>query len=195
MNGSYPQDYPPDVIGHPFLQDKIFFHGYVVVHNQKFDHLFLKYNIFDQNIIVSLTAADNSPLKVIPPNTFVSEFFLNGKLFRKFCFDGMNEKYYQVVYDGKIKCLFSFSKNRYESFHNSDYRSFKFSGDIKKSWLLIGQNLYPYKTLRSFLQYYPDRLRPEIKTYCRKKKLRLSKSNDQEIKQLMEFCENKIPGN
>jgi hypothetical protein len=195
INGLYPEDYIMDALGHPFFQDTIFHPGYVILHNQKFDNLFLQYNIFDQNIIVSQPGYENNPFQIIPPNKFISEFKINNRIFRKFCFDGVNENFFQVIYDGKIKCLYSYVKNRYISYHTPKYSSFKFTKEIRRSYLLIDQELYEYNKVGSFLRYLPEKVKPEIRAYCKKEKLRLSKSSDQEIGKLMEFCETEIRKN
>jgi hypothetical protein len=195
MNGLYPEDYIMDALGHPFLQDTISYPGYVILHNQKFENVFLQYNVFDQNIIVSQPRRDNISFQIIPPNKFISEFKINGKIFRKFCFDGVNENFYQVVYDGKIKCLYSFAKKRYVSYHTQKYSSFKFSKEIRRSYLLIDQKLYEFNKPGSFLKYFPEQVQPGIRAYCKKEKLKLSKSSDQEIVRLMEFCDTEIRKN
>jgi hypothetical protein len=195
VNGLYPEDYILDAIGHPFFMDTIFHPGYVILHNQKFDNVFLLYNIFDQNIIVSQPGYESGPVQIIPPNKFISEFKINDKIFRKFCFDGIHEDYFQVVYNGKIKCLYSFTKKRYISYNRSKYSTFTFSKDIRKSYLLIDQKLYEYKKSGSFLQYFPKNVKPGIKAYCEKEKLRFSKASDAEIRKLMEYCENEIREN
>jgi hypothetical protein len=195
INGLYPEDYILDAIGHPFFIDTIFHPGYVILHNQKFENVFLQYNIFDQNIIVSQPGFERDTVQIIPPNKFISEFGINGKIFRKFCFDGANEQFFQVVYDGKIKCLYSFTKNRYISYHTPKYSSFRFTQGIRKSFLLIDQKLYEYKKSGSFLQYLPKNVKPGIKAYCEKEKLRFSRASDTEIRNLMEYCENEIRGN
>jgi hypothetical protein len=190
INGLYPEDYVRDAIGHPFFQDNKFYPGYIILHNQKFDDVSLKYNIFDQNIIVSQPVDENNTLQIIPPNKFITEFRVNDKLFRKFCFDGANEKFFQVIYDGDIKCLYSITKKRFISYHTQKFSSFKFSKEIRDSYLLIDQKLYRYNTLGSILRHFPDKTKPEIKAFCKKERIRLSKSSDQEIRKLIEFCEN-----
>jgi hypothetical protein len=195
INGLYPEDYIMDALGHPFFQDTIFHPGYVILHNQKFDNIYLEYNIFDQNIIVSQPGNENNSFQIIPPNQFISEFKINSKIFRKLCFDGVNEHFFQVVYDGKIKCLYAYSKNRYISYHMQKYSSFKFTNEIRRSYLLIDQKLYEYNTIGSFLKYFPETVKSGIKTFCKKEKLRLSKSSDQEIARLIEFCEAEIRKN
>jgi hypothetical protein len=195
INGLYPEDYILDAIGHPFFMDTIFYPGHVILHNQKFDHVFLQYNIFDQNIIVSQTGTENGSYQIIPPNAFISEFKIKDKVFRKFCFEGINEDYFQVVYNGEIKCLYSFTKKRYVSYSRSKYSTFTFSKDIRKSYLLKDQKLYEYKKLGSFLQYFPKNVKPGIKAYCEKEKLKLSKASDIEIGKLMQYIENEIRGN
>jgi len=190
INGLYPEDYIMDALGHPFFQDKLFYPGYIILHNQRYDGVSLQYNIFDQNIIVSQPGYENTPFQVIPPVKFITEFKIADKIFRKYCFDGTNEKFFQVVYDGKIKCLYSFIKKRYVSYHTEKFSSFKFSDDIRKSYLLIDQKLYEYNTLGSYLRLFPEKVKPGIRAYCRKEHIRLPKSSDQEIGKLIEFCEN-----
>jgi hypothetical protein len=189
MNGFYPEDYVMDALGHPFLMDKIFYPGYIVLHDQKFNGVFLKYNIFDQNVIVSQTGTEDASLQVIPPNKFISEFKIGDKVFRKMAMDSAGERFFQVVYDGKMKCLFSFSKLRYESYHVNKNSSFKFTKEHKKSWLLTDRGFFRFNSLRSFLKYFPSNAKSGIKDFCRREKLKLSKSSDQQMAKLMEFVE------
>jgi hypothetical protein len=195
INGLYPEDYILDAIGHPFFKDTLFHRGYVVVHNQKFDNVSLQYNIFDQNIIVSQSVKGSTSLMVIPPDKFISEFRFDDKVFRKLSFNGVGEDFYQVVYDGKIKCLFSFAKKRYVSYHNQKYSSYTFTKDLRKMYLLIDQKFIEFEKAGSFFKCFPEKARPEIKAYCKNKKIRFSRSSEQEIAKLVEFCETGIRAN
>ncbi len=190
INGLYPEDYVLDAIGHPFFQDNKFYPGYIILHNQKYEDVSLKYNIFDQNIIVSQPVDKNITLQIIPPDKFITEFRINDKVFRKFCFDGTNERFFQVIYDRDIKCLYSYTKKRFISYHTQKFSSFRFSKETRESYLLINQKLYRFDTLGSILRLFPDKTKSEIKTFCKKERIRLSKSSDQEIGKLIEFCEN-----
>jgi len=193
INGLYPEDYILDATGHPFLLDTVFHSGYLVLHHKKFENVYLQYNIFDQNIIVTTHAGENGYLQVIPPNKFVSEFKMDNKLFRKYCFDGANEHYYQVVYDGSIRFLYSYAKKRFVSYNRSKYSTFTFSKEARKSYLLINQKLCEFKNLGSFLQYFPESRVPGIKAYCKKEKINFSRATDQEIEKLMKYCDQEMP--
>jgi len=193
VNGLYPEDYILDATGHPFLMDTVFHLGYLVLHHHKYDNVYLQYNIFDQNVIVSQPNGENAALQVIPPNKFISEFKMDNKLFRKFCFDGANEHYYQVVYDGNIRFLYSYAKKRFVSYNRSKYSTFTFSKEARKSYLLINQKLCEFKNLGSFLQYFPESRVPGIKAYCKKEKINFSRATDQEIEKLMKYCDQEMP--
>jgi len=194
VNGLYPEDYILDALGHPFFQDTRFFPGSVILRNTNYKGLGIRYNVYDQNIIISHQSTGNGTFQVMPPNKFISEFQLDDKTFRKLSFEGMGDRFYEVVYDGKMKCLYHIAKKRYTSYHAKEYSSFRYSREIRNSYVVINQQIHEYKSLGSLLNYFPKEERAAIRTFCKKEKINVSKSAESQIGKLMAFCEKRLPG-
>lgn len=190
FNGIYPENIYRNALGHPFLGENKFFPGHLVAHKRLFDNIYLKYDIFDQNIIITQNPDSENPVKIIPPNKFISEFGINTRLFRKYRGDDGKDRFFQVVYDGEIKCLETWTKERVESFHTEKYSSFRFKDETKKSYLLIDQKFCSFSTLNSFLKYFPKEMKPDLKKFFSTERINLASASDEQIKKLFSFCEN-----
>jgi hypothetical protein len=189
INGIYNENYYRNALGHPFMLENRFYPGYIVIHNKRFNNLSLKYNLFEQNVVLVHDLNTSNQVEYIPPVAFVSEFSLNGKLFRRYRNEEGKESFFQVVYDGKIKCLYSWEKERIESFHNARVASYKFNDEVKKSYLLIDNKLFKYRSPGSFIGLFPKELASQIKNFCRKESINLSTAQDLAMAKLLSFCE------
>jgi len=192
INGIYHEDYYRNAIGHPFLNENQFVTGYVVIHNKRFDDIQLKYNVYNQNIVIRHDTGVGNPLEIIPPNEFISEFRINGRLFRKYRDETGKEKFFQVVHDGSVKCLFYWSKERTDSFHDTRMLSYRFNEEVRKSYMIINHNLLRFKSKGNFFNLFPAKYKPELITFCRKEAINPVKSADAALGKLIGYYEKLI---
>ncbi len=195
INGINHENYYLNALGHPFLNEDRFYPGFIVIHSKQYNNIQLKFNIFDQNLVIRQDLNNGTPVEFEPPVKFVSEFEINKMHFRKLKDESGREKFFQVVYDGDIKFLNFWSKQRVVSFHNARVSSFRFDEEVKKSYLLLHNTFYRFSSAGSFQKIFPKELIPEIKSFCRKESIRPGKGSDESLKKLTAFCDDLLKRN
>ena len=176
-------------LGHPFLGNEEYKKGYLIIHNKRYNNMLLKYNVFEQNLVVLYVDNTGTQMAFLPPLNFISEFSLDNLIFKKYTFNNEKTSIYQEVYSGEIKCLYSWKKGREESHHNVQFSAFKYYKPLKKSYLVIDNSIYRYKTKGDLIKLFPLQYKKEILSYIKKQKINVKKSSDQDIVKLMTFCE------
>lgn len=186
-NGIFYEDQYRDAIGHPFLFDNELHNGYLIFRNKKYDFVRIKYDIYEQHLVLYY-AFFGSYVWIIPPNEFVSEFCIDGKVFRRFSFEGGKAGYYQVIYDcDNLKCVYSWSKKRYDSAHKRIFSSFKFTNSKLKAFLFQENAWFNFHNNRSFIRIFPAESKIRIKKYIKQNKIKVTQ-NDADMKKLLSFC-------
>ncbi len=179
-------------MGSLFIDNRYFKEGMLVIHNQRYDNLLLKYNVFDQNLVLLYKDHLGTQMAFLPPINFISEFGLYGRVFKKYNFANEVEKIYQEVYSGEIKCLYALKKGRVDSHHNIQFSAYKYYDYVRKSYLAINDSIFKYKGKRDFIKLFPSENKKEISVFIKKQKIKVNRSPDIEIVKLMTFCEGLI---
>lgn len=189
LNGIYYENPYYKALAHPFLDDGNFQVGSVIFRNKKYDEVRMKYDIYDQQIIIN-PKPDNSMLMILLANEFVSEFWVDGLHFKKFSFEESESSFYQVVSDkDDIKCYHAWYKLRYKSYHNANNVSFIFSDSKQKSFLLINGKLFRYRNNRSFVSLFPDKAKSQIRRFLKSERIKINKADDGAMKEVIHFCQ------
>lgn len=189
VNGIYFDNIYKNDLGTPFFNSQDYQSGYIVLHNKKYSDLLFKYNAYNQKLIVAYTNQKGRHMVFMPPTDFISEFFLNGLIFRKYTFPGSSEKFFQVVYNGDFKCLYSWQIDRIESTHNISFMAHKFLDAKRKSYLVIDNNLHIYRSKASFIKLFPEEHIKSISAFMKKNKIKIKRSPDKKIAELVAYCE------
>lgn len=188
VNGVCYEDYYQGSIGHPFIFEDQFVKGSLTFRGRDYKGLDLKYDIYKQQVVLYVTH-NNSNIWIIPPNEFITSFSLGNLLFKKYEFQG-SSKFYQVVFDSEnLKCLYYWTKIRYDSDHQKAYISSRFTDSDRKSYLLMGESLKKYNDNQSFINLFPKEHQPHIKAYIKNNKIKVNNSSDFEMAKLFSFCE------
>lgn len=187
VNGIFYEDYYRNAIGHPFFLENQFYTGTLVFRNKRYENIKMKYDIYEQQLVIYYVLF-NSNVWVILPNDFISEFSLNGKTFRKYSFGEENSEFYQVIYDSKnLKCLYSWTKSRTDSYHQRTYNSYKFSDSKMKSYLFLDNALNEFYNNNSFVKIFPQAFQDRIKKYIKSNKIKV-RVNDEQTTKLLIYC-------
>lgn len=190
VNGQYFEDIYRNDLGHPFYLSNSFNEGEFTLHGKEFSNLELMYNVFDQNLVVLLKNSQTNGLAFLPPIEFVSEFEIAGNRFIKYNFTNAEPTFYQVLYSGEsLKHLFHYSKIRYDSYHNVNFKAHKYTETKRISYLAKGDKAYKYTSKGSFLKLFPKENKKEIATYLKRHKIHVIKSPIHEIVELYKFCD------
>jgi hypothetical protein len=188
VSGKYFENLYVNDLGHPYFLEDEYKKGYLVIHNQKFENLRLKYNIWEQTIVVQYTDNSDSQTAFIPPFEFISEFIIDVHKFKKYSFENVGEHFFEELYMGEINCLCLWTKDRDKSEHNVTFMAHKFSEPHKKFYLVIDEKAFPLKNKSTLIALFPDH-KKEITQYLKAHKIKLYKSPDEKIAELIAWCE------
>jgi hypothetical protein len=187
VNGTYYEDMYRNAIGHPFFQADEYQSGMLLFRNRAYGPLEMKYDIYDQKILVKYTFG-NSIVLFIPPVDFIDQFTLNGKTFIKYGEPGKEQRFFQVIGpNGNLQCFYHWRKTRNDSYHMPQYLSHEFHKSDKKCYLLLNNELKIYRGNRSFVNLFPKQAQKKIRHFIKNQKIKVTKSNDEKIAELTEY--------
>ena len=172
--------------GHPFLGDNSFYRGNIIINNKSYKDLEIKYDIYNQEILLQYTYFTGNTDLIILVEKFIDGFELDGRSFRKYNFPETGPRFYQVVSHGNIFCLYYWKKVLIKGL--STHSFFAYSPEKHLSYLVIDNKIYPFKGRKSFIKLLPQQYSKEIILYLRSNKLWIRNASDTQIRQLMDFC-------
>lgn len=174
-------------IGHPYLEADTFNNGSVVFRGKKHSDLLLKYDIYNQQLLVKYLFNDD-PIIFYLPIEFISEFNIENKKFEKRALKGEEDRRICQVIGGKypVTIIYKWEKITYSSFHNV-IPSYAFSLDRKTSFIVIEDNLVRFKGNSSFIRKFPEQFQKAIKKYIRGNKIKVKHDTDNRMERLIEY--------
>ncbi len=188
-NGAYYENPYYNAIGHPFLNDGEFWDGAVVFRNSTFDNVRLKYDIFHQQLLIN-PDPDDPMLMILLANDFVSAFWIGEACFRKSSLEGADNTFFQVLLEEEHIILYrAWSKMRYKDFDEGENMIYRFSERKEKTMIEVHGKLEEFGNNSSFLSMFSDGEKRQIKAYLKSNRIKVKKSSDEGIKELVRYCE------
>ncbi len=188
VNGIYFEDIYRGAKGDPYLNGEYFEKGDLVFHNKTYEGADLKYDIFQQQLLIQ-HQLPGFALTTIITKEFLSEFHLNQRVFRKITFTGSEPAFYQVVSDeGELQCYYSWYKERNEIIKDDDTKLFSFSDSKRKLFIFKDGILSRYHNNSSFIRLFPDDIKSQVRRYMKTNDLKVNKASDEQIRELINFC-------
>lgn len=157
------------------------------VHEKEFAGQLVKYDIFSQQVILDVKDIYGGITSLVLRNEWVESFSFESHEFKKINGPGGKASYYQVIVDGPISCVYSWSKE-YLMNLNSGVQSYYFTEAQKKSFLVINNTFFPYRNNKTFLKAFDSGQQKTIKQFMRQSKIKVNKSPDWQIRHLIEYC-------
>lgn len=179
--------------GHPFLINDKLHLANVFYKNMNYKNLYIKYDLFNQQIIYYQEINPNMP-RFILLNTDYLEGFELINASTKFHYtnsfshiNGLNSniKYYHLIYDGTIKYIKGSIKiidelavnNRYDEYREEVYY-----------YIILNDTAYRIKSKRDFLNLFKNN-KKELKKFIKTNKLKIKVWSHADIIKLLMFCE------
>jgi hypothetical protein len=184
VNGVYFENLYQYTIGHPYLLANTFINGSVVFRGNQYSDLLLKYDLFNQQLLVNYAFNDIHVLFYLPKE-FISEFIIENKIFVKRSIPGeVNDRIYQIIgKDYPTKILYTWEKIGTDFIYYFEY------GEANRSsFIVIGSNQLGYNRNRSFIHKFPKQHQKLIKKYIHENKIRVKYSSDYEMDLLITYC-------
>ena len=173
-----------DIEGHPFFGENQFYAGSLIMANREYQDVYLKYDLFNQDMILQYSPFIGGTNQILLQNEFIHEFKIYDKLFRKYSFPETGTRFYQVVTSGKIYCLYYWEK----ILDYSTLSLYNFSSPKKISYIVKNGKPYRFKRKKQFRKLFPVQHQKEIKQYFRNNRIRLKNEPDGNMGRLLEFC-------
>ena len=181
------------VLGNEFFMDEKSLPGKITVNNVTYDHIFLKYDLVNQNVILDYDYPQGGRMQIIIDNDKISKFEILDKTFIKYDFPATGKKFFQTIRTGQITCLVYYKKEMYPTESSLQY-VYRYSDEKRKFYLLRDGNLYQFTGQISFMKLFPGK-RDEIRKYIRRYNLQLRIISEKDLVKLLEFCNNILQNN
>lgn len=185
----------PKMKGHAFLGSDEFMPGKLIIKNKMYANVHLLYDILNQDVILSYNNSLGNINYIVLQKRFITEFEINDKHFKKLYFTETGTRFFQVVSNQKIMCLYFWKKTLTVS--SSSLKSYyEYSDQNKETYLVMNNTLKQYRGKHSFVKLFPEELQGKIKKYINNHRINIKNASDGSIKELIEFCESlKTEGN
>ena len=190
INGALYINLHHQATGHKFLGDDAFTTGRVLLDNHGYNDLRLKYDLYNQEVILQYNFLQSGIKEIILNSLRIQEFELEGRVFRRIHFPETGTLFFQVIAEGDIACYYHYLKEIIPRV--SDRRSImEFTQTKRISFVAINSELRKFKGTRSFTLIFPE-YRSHLKEYFRENKIRIRKTSDAEMKEVIRYCNNML---
>lgn len=157
------------------------------VHEKEFAGQPVRYDVFNQHVILDVKDIYGGITSLVLRNEWVESFSFESQVFKRMMGPEGDASYYQVVVEGPISCVYSWSKDYLMSL-NSGVQTYYFTEALKKSYLVIDNTFFPFRNNRSFLKAFNSVQQKTIKQFMRQSKVKVNKSPDWQMRHLIEYC-------
>lgn len=180
------------ITGYAYFIDEAWKKGSVTIGNLTYDNLDLKYDIEKNKIVLKFTNINSSVMQISLKKENIDNFVMNGRLFVPY--PGTHEydtaKFCEVVVSGEMNYLILKTKVLFPlNGGTTDYIYIEYI----KQFLLINNQLIPFKTRRSIYNLYPEH-KQELRKYLRSQGIDPMKNRINDRKAMIKYCNQLISG-
>lgn len=123
----------------------------IKVYDKEFEGQLLRYDIFNQQLILDFQDIYGATSSLVMRDEWVRSFAFGNLQFVQMKDPEGLDAYYQLVAHGQLSCVYRWSKDHLLSL-SSGVQNYYFTEPNKVSYLVIGEQFYPYRSNRSFLK-------------------------------------------
>lgn len=158
----------------------------IVIRGKVFENRELRYDICNQIIVLDYTEMSGASASIALRNEWVDQFLLGDKLFMKYLNEDGQEQFAQLIYEGRVSCVYFWEKLYSPDLKNGEMH-YKFSDPIRNAAIIRTGETRPFRSKKSFLKCFPKEQQAGIKSYLREKGVKFKKADDGQMKDLLEF--------
>ncbi len=181
----YTYFFPSGTGSHQYLNSTEFITGSVILKGKIYDDVLLNYDIYNQLLLLKY-ADETGVLNIIQVSTAWLGGFHLGNMQFTYCDYGKGRRFYQVLGTGPVKILNYWRKdlNLKLAYGTSEYT---FSPPLRESFILKDGSIKTYRNNRNLLKIFDPGMRPDIKDYLRKNRIKVKKASDKEMTNLINY--------
>ena len=179
--------------GNPYFPDDIFHLGSVTLRGVRYDSVQLKYDIFNQHLILAYTDFQERYNQLIINEIQVDSFCLGIHNFQTLGLAGQKERFYQLISSGSVSCYIQWRREIHTLDYDYDFKyTHEYSSPIGTYYIRYGEQIQAFTNRNSFILVFPESQQREIKKYFRKQHLIFREAGPLEIQNLLNFVSNRL---
>ena len=182
----FPDNNP--AIGFPYLQSQDSFQADLTIEGKKFKDRRVKYNLVKQEFILFYQDYNGQPKQIILNESAIDTIKMDGRVFIQNKFTKINQDFIQIIYGGKLSCYIGHYKNFQYKTTGTDV-GYEYSKVYHDYYLVIDDEVHPFKNKRTLVRIFPKGKRSLIKKYISLQHIRFKRISDQELKRIIMYCE------
>ena len=159
----------------------------IKIHEKEFAGQQVRYDIFNQQVVLDFKDIYGGTTSLVLRNEWVKSFSFESHYFKRMNGPEGDPAYYQVVVDGPISCVYSWSKD-YLLNLSSGVQSYYFTDPLKEAFLVIDNTFFSYRNNKTFLKAFDSDKQKTIKQFMRQSKIKVNKSPDWQMRHLIDYC-------
>lgn len=170
--------------GHKFLGEDQYQKGILRIDNRVYQNLILKYDIYNQQILLLYSLQEARPGEIIIKGDKLDGFSLGEKVFDKYYFPETDTAFFQVFEGKQVTFLYHWKKDLIPVV-SLDYLG-EFSKLNRISYIQIDSTNNRFRNKSTFLDYFPEH-RKELKRFLRKRRMKIRQVSDSQIWEINDF--------
>jgi len=159
----------------------------LLIHEKEFAGQQLRYDVFNQKLILDFLDIYGASSSLVLRSEWVEEFAFEKQRFIRMEGPEGEPGFFQLVAAGHVSCVYEWSKNHLLNL-NSGVQSYYFTDPVKRSYLVIDGQFYPYKNNGSFLKAFDPEQQKMVKQFMKQSRVKVKKAPDSQIRHVIEYC-------
>lgn len=176
--------------GHPFWQKESSLRADLVIKDKKFYNREVNYNIEKQEFILNYENYYGAQKKLVINYSLLDSVFIGDKTFVRNNIPSLEQRYLQLIYKGKIQCYAEWYKPLEIKENVRSHSGLKYKKEFKHLYLIQKETIERINGNRSFLNAFPREYKAKIRKFMSVNDLRIKNISDENLKEILVFCEN-----
>jgi len=199
VNGLQYYNRHPRSLGHPYLLEGWVHQGSVSIRGKLYRDIWLKYNIYAQQVEVEYRTMGGADNQVILVSDRVDEFYIGNYFFKKLKLEeDLNEEvddeqFYQLIGQGRLVWYIRWEKKLVplvgDPMFIEEYTS------PKRSYLLeLDGSSHPFSNKKSFIKLFPESIQKDIKRLIKSNQLQIRTASTEQLELFLMAASNILEG-
>jgi len=189
MNARYYIVKNPRARGNPYFEANNLTYGTLFLNKKEYNNIQLSYDICDQKLIFTVEKNWNKGVNLELNNCSVTRFYLDKRIFVNCSELSLfpQSGFYEEIFSGKYLKVYARWGKHFNNTANNDYLG-EYTSQKKKLLFEINGKKVDELSKHGFLKVFSGE-RKKIKSFIRKNQIRLTKSNNNDLKKLFKYAD------
>jgi hypothetical protein len=193
VNGLQYYNRHPGSLGNPYLLEGRVHQGNVSLRGKLYDGLWLKYDIYNQQVEVEYRTMIGAENQVILVSDRVDNFSIENYFFEKLKLEGEQEQFYQVLGEGRMVWYIRWEKKLEAVSGDSRYYE-KYSSPRRSYLLELDASIHPFNNKKSFVQLFPKDIQKDMKKLIKNNNIKIRTTSTEQLELFILAASNLLSG-